>query len=80
MAVLLRAASGERLAEPERFRAALPLSTAAWLEAAGFFRQWPKVLANVPPRPEARRKAFDDWFDGLKTRQFIRAAGGNQSP
>ena len=78
--VLLRTASGERLADPERFRAALPESTAAWLDAAGFFRQWPKVLANVPPRPEARRKAFDDWFDGLKTRQFIRAAGGDQSP
>ncbi len=80
LAVLLQTADDGILATPETFRAALPETTGAWLEQAGFFPAWEKVLKNLPSRPGARRKAFDDWFDGLRTRQFIRTGGRVQSP
>jgi hypothetical protein len=60
----------------------LPCSAADFLSflperAAGFFVRehfpevWEKILNNLPDRPDAAAKAFDRWFDGLKTLRFL---------
>lgn len=47
--------------------------TAGFFEAENFGTAWRSVLANTPPRHEARLKAFHRWFDGLKTLRFLHA-------
>ena len=48
----------------------LSSTLADFLTAENFAAVWDRLAANHP-RPEARRKAFHDWFDGLKTTRLI---------
>ena len=50
-----------------------PGDTAGFFEAEKFGAAWRSILANTPPRHEARLKAFHRWFDGLKTLRFLHA-------
>ncbi len=54
------------------WRSKLAPGTAAWLENRGFFRIWPGVVKNTPQLPGALPRAFHQWFDALKTLQFLR--------
>ncbi|MBO5763533.1 MAG: hypothetical protein J6R85_06635, partial [Lentisphaeria bacterium] len=72
---LLETATEERLSQPEVFRDALFPAALTYLEQNGFFPLWEKVRRNTPKRPGALRHAFDCWFDGLRTLQFLKFAG-----
>ena len=42
-----------------------------FLKKEGFFNIWEKVCKNLPDSAEKRQKAFNEWFDGLKTLKFL---------
>lgn len=48
----------------------LSSSVAEFLARENFPSVWDRLTTNHP-RPQARRKAFHDWFDGLKTTRLI---------
>lgn len=71
LAKLLEAADTTALADPALLLAAVPPEARNFLEGEKFPEVWKKILANTPDAPEARRRAFDCWFDGLKTLRFL---------
>lgn len=73
---LLAAAEGAALESPERLLAASPREAREFLEAESFGSAWQRILANTPRRPEARKRAFDCWFDGLRTLRFLHHCSG----
>jgi hypothetical protein len=72
LAKLIAAATPERLRAPEDFRSGLSPAALQFLSGRGFFPAWRRVLENLPPRDDAATAAFHQWFDGLKTLQFIK--------
>jgi len=70
---LMDAVADGNLRDPARWRGRLAPAVARFLDDRGFFRIWPNVLANTPDTPGALAAAFHQWFDGLKTLQFLRA-------
>lgn len=42
-----------------------------FLEKEGFCAAWEKVCRNLPDSAKKRQKAFNEWFDGLKTLKFL---------
>ncbi len=43
----------------------------AYMEKIGFLEHY-EIKRKQTPSPQVMKKHFEDWFDGLKTRQFIR--------
>lgn len=72
---LLDLTTVELLSHPDEFAARLAVETRQFLEQRGFFAVWPKILLNTPPEAQSLRRAFDNWFDALKTYQFLRGRG-----
>lgn len=70
---LLALTTAELLAYPAEFAEKLVPETRQFLEQRGFFAVWPKILLNTAQEENALRRAFDCWFDALKTYQFLRA-------
>ncbi len=69
--VLSLTAGAENLSDAKKFLDALPVGCREFFEAEKFPEIWPKVLHNTPGAAAARKKAFDRWFDGLKTLRFL---------
>ena len=70
---LLEAADDETLRNPEKFDGKMTDHIRHFLRQHGFHAVWPSVLRNLPARKGAAREAFDRWFDGLKTLQFLKS-------
>lgn len=74
LAALLDAAGREGvLAAPELLLGAVPDEVRGFLEADGFTENWRRIAANTPSEHRARRRAFDCWFDGLRTLRMLHA-------
>ncbi len=70
---LLETADDETLRNPEKFDEKMTEPIRHFLRQHGFDTVWPSVLRNLPAREGAARQAFDRWFDGLKTLQFLKS-------
>lgn len=68
---VLNKVSDETLISPEKFLFLLPAAAAEFFLKEHFGTLWQRVLGNLPDYPGARTKAFNDWFDGLKTLRFL---------
>jgi hypothetical protein len=68
---LLACVDDENLKNTACFRRAISKRAEEFLEKEMFFSVWEKVLKNLPDDEKRRRKAFDEWFDGLKTLRFL---------
>ena len=73
---VLESADENNLVSPENFLTKIPVSAAEFFLKEGFAGVWKKVLDNLPVRSGARRAAFDQWFDGLKTLRFLHFFSG----
>ena len=71
---LLAAADTSTLDTPDGLPAAVPRTARDFLIGEKFPKVWRKILANTPPA--ARRRAFDCWFDGLRTLRFLHSVSG----
>ncbi len=69
---LMETADDGSLRDPDRFESMLTEPARRFLRRRGFFSAWPSVVRNVSGRRGAAREAFDRWFDGLKTLQFLK--------
>jgi len=69
--VLDRVSDPALLEDAERLLSELDPIPGVFLREEGFTAVWPKVLQNTPTRPEARRAAFHNWFDGLRTLRLL---------
>lgn len=49
----------------------LPECARDFLQKEGFFDIWNRMFCNLPDSPSKRQKAFNEWFDGLKTLKFL---------
>ncbi len=49
----------------------LPMELVEFLEMEGFPEIWPTILKNTADREKNIRRAFDTWFDALKTLRFV---------
>ncbi len=79
--VLAAASRPDLLESAGAFLAELPEPARRFFETNRFPRLWPQIIANQPDRADARREAFDRWFDGLRTLRFLHfMSGGVQSP
>lgn len=68
---VLDSAGEKTLSSPENFLAKLPVFAAEFFLKEKFPAVWKKVLENLPDQPGVRKKAFHEWFDGLKTLRFL---------
>ena len=75
---LLTCAADENLKNPAAFRQNVSGRAEEFLLKENFFNVWEKILKNLPDDAGRRRKAFDDWFDGLKTLRFLHFADGRR--
>ena len=71
--ILLKAADDEILRNIEKFDEKVTDPIRHFLRQHGFYTVWPSVIRNLPARNGAARQAFDRWFDGLKTLQFLKS-------
>ena len=70
-ALLAAAAVDEKLKNISLLQNTICRKSAAFLDREKFFERWPGMLKNLPDTPEKRRRAFHEWFDGLKTLRFL---------
>lgn len=75
LAAVLDKAAGEVLADPGKFVDGLPEKSGEFFRQEKFIEVWKRVLNNLPERPGARERAFNEWFDGLKTLRFLHFSG-----
>lgn len=66
----------ELAADAEKLMAAVPPGVREFLARERFGAAWTKILANTPRTPEARLRAFNCWFDGLRTLRLLHSLSG----
>ena len=69
--LLAAAADDEKLKNIRLLQESICEKSSTFLAREKFFERWPGILKNLPDTPEKRRRAFHEWFDGLKTLRFL---------